>query len=415
MDKALRSNRRLWLRYAILIPTLLALASLTLLARGLILPCAVAIVLAYLCKPLVYILRGKGWSAHLAVMTVAFFLIGSVLICARVVIGALPQGLDRIQMMVRAEHRLNAKVERMLRLNQPDETQAHWIYRSFGAEIDYAMSQLNGWIQISPLDQHELLLPENKGRLPSSEEIQNMLQENLKRPRWTAAAARTPAGGNDAELKQHITQVLSSFSVWLLFPIVFFFLLGDDGSIFRYFMGFVPNHYFELVLTMLERVDRALGHYLRGTALECLLVGAVIGLGLFLFGVDPLSAAFIGLVSGVTNAIPFLGTLVGLAMGLGYGLMVEEIHPVLPFLTADDLLLGVVASVTVAHLLDNALFQPILVGKAVNLHPIVVVLSVAVAGMAFGLWGVLLAIPSVVVINTCLKTLVSGLKDYRLI
>ncbi len=68
-----------------------------------------------------------------------------------------------------------------------------------------------------------------------------------------------------------------------------------------------------------------------------------------------------------------------------------------------------------AHVLDNAIFQPVLVGKAVNLHPLAIVLGVAAGGVGFGVVGVLLAIPALVIIKTGLETLFSGLRDYRLI
>ena len=77
-------------------------------------------------------------------------------------------------------------------------------------------------------------------------------------------------------------------------------------------------------------------------------------------------------------------------------------------------MLGVCDAIGVADLLDNAVFQPLLVGRDVNLHPLGVILTVAASGMAFGFMGVLLAIPATVTIKVCIETVYSGLRDYRL-
>jgi predicted PurR-regulated permease PerM len=54
-------------------------------------------------------------------------------------------------------------------------------------------------------------------------------------------------------------------------------------------------------------------------------------------------------------------------------------------------------------------------GSAVNVHPLVVVVAIISGSLLMGLWGMLFAIPAVVVIKTAVATLFRGLKDYRII
>lgn len=399
-----KSQRPWILRTGIVALVFLALLVAIVAARPLILPCLVAAILAYLCKPIVYLLRRKNFPNELAVLSVAGTLLVVVGVSLKLATGALPEGLDRSEAQVKAEFRLNHSAEKILRISTENP---HWAYKQFKPEIDYLMTQLNDRIRISN--------SEKKILLEQRPDLKEKVAFNLTRPQWQPAPKENDSEVVEDKVKAHINFVVNSLALWILLPIVLVFLLGDDGSIFRFVMGFVPNRYFELSLTMLERTDRAIGHYLRGTALECTLVGLVIGVGLIVFGVDLKAAILIGLISGVTNAIPFLGTVVGLGLGMAYGLINEEIHPLLPFLGPDDLLWGVLATVGLAHVLDNAIFQPVLVGKAVNLHPLAIVLGVAAGGVGFGVVGVLLAIPALVIIKTGLETLFSGLRDYRLI
>src|SRR5690606_6435941 len=123
--------------------------------------------------------------------------------------------------------------------------------------------------------------------------------------------------------------------------------------------------------------------YLRGTLLECGLVGAVHMIGFYLVGMDPGMAILIGIIAGVANAIPFLGPFIGFVAGVFYALIAENVNPALPFLTADHILIGVMVTVAIAQLLDNAVFQPLVLGSAVNLHPLLVIIGVLGGSLIF--------------------------------
>jgi predicted PurR-regulated permease PerM len=65
--------------------------------------------------------------------------------------------------------------------------------------------------------------------------------------------------------------------------------------------------------------------------------------------------------------------------------------------------------------LDDVLFQPFVPGSAVNIHPLVVVIAILGGSLIMGLWGMLFAIPTVVVVKTTVATFFKELKDYRII
>jgi len=228
----------------------------------------------------------------------------------------------------------------------------------------------------------------------------------------TAPAAPAPTQPPVAE---EGTSLESKFSAWILAPLIFLFLGFDNGQIRRFFISLVPNRYFELSLTVLDRLDDAIGRYLRGTLMECFLVGLTLALGLILLGIPLGIAVAIGVVSGLLNAIPFLGAVIALVIGVSYALIAEDVRPLIPGLNPNDLALYVVILVVIAHVLDDVVFQPFVLGGAVNVHPLVVVIAIIAGSLIMGLWGMLFAIPTVVVVKTAVETFFKELKDYRII
>ena len=149
--------------------------------------------------------------------------------------------------------------------------------------------------------------------------------------------------------------------------------------------------------------------------MECFLVGLTLTLGLILLGIPFGVAVAIGVVSGLLNAIPFLGAVIALVIGVGYALIAENVRPLIPGLNPSDLALYVVILVVLVHILDDVVFQPFVLGSAVNVHPLVVVIAIIGGSLIMGLWGMLFAIPTVVVMKTAVATLFKELKDYRII
>ena len=196
---------------------------------------------------------------------------------------------------------------------------------------------------------------------------------------------------------------------------IFFFLGFDNGQIRRFFISLVPNRYFELSLTVLDRLDEAIGNYLRGTLTDCFLVALTLTLGLILLGIPVGIAIAIGIVSGLSSAIPFLGTVIALGIGVGYALIAENIRPLIPGLNPNDLALYVVILIIITRVLEDVVFQPFVLGSAVNVHPLVVIIAIVSGSLIMGLWGMLFAIPAVVVVKTAVATFFKELKDYRII
>jgi hypothetical protein len=101
--------------------------------------------------------------------------------------------------------------------------------------------------------------------------------------------------------------------------------------------------------------------------------------------------------------------------GSSVDLIAENIAPLVPGLNPNNLPLYVLILVGVTRILDDVVFQPFVLGSAVNIHPLVVVVAIIGGSLIMGLWGMVFAIPTVVVVKTAVETLFKELNDYRII
>jgi predicted PurR-regulated permease PerM len=110
-----------------------------------------------------------------------------------------------------------------------------------------------------------------------------------------------------------------------------------------------------------------------------------------------------------------MGFFAALLGGLAYALLAEEIHPLIPLVNADTFVIWVVAAVALAELLKNAVYEPLILGGAVELHPLVVVIGVVGGATLFGAAGMFLAIPTITVVRVLVASSARHLKAYGLV
>ena len=280
------------------------------------------------------------------------------------------------------------------------------------------MDKVNQLLELDPKEREQFLrystgyFVENK--------VLRYFQANQNTGKYTASeeapdAAPVTTGTVAPPVEPPAAREGSSWEPWILAPLIFIFLGFDNGQIRRYFISLVPNRYFELSLTLLDQLDSAIGKYLRGTLMECTLVGLTLFFGLILLGAPVGIATAIGLICGLVNAIPMLGTVIALVICLSYALIAENVVPLIPGLNPNNLPLYVIILVGITHVLDDVIFQPFVLGSAVSIHPLVVVVAIIGGSLVMGLWGMLFAIPTVVVVKTAVETLFKELKDYRIV
>ena len=384
---------------------------------GLVIPIIVGAFLAFLFRPLKE--RFKiPWLPHELQVLCSFAAIGLVLFFALDTARKyIPDNKQQLEYRVRLKYKLNEKYQQMV--TQSPEGKPSMLVSFIQKQTDPLMDKVNQLLELDPKEKQQFLhdrsghFGENNKILGYFEANQNT--RNYAAPEQAPAVAPAATATIAAPVQPAASGEGSSWEPWILAPLIFIFLGFDNGQIRRYFIGLVPNRYFELSLTLLDRLDNAIGKYLRGTLMECALVGLTLCLGLVLLGTPVGIATTIGLVCGLVNAIPMLGTIIALVICLSYALIAENLEPLIPGLDPNNLPLYVMILVGITHVLDDVVFQPFVLGSAVSIHPLVVIVAIIGGSLIMGLWGMLFAIPTVVVVKTAVETLFKELKDYRIV
>ncbi|KAA8967512.1 AI-2E family transporter [Mycobacterium sp.] len=189
-----------------------------------------------------------------------------------------------------------------------------------------------------------------------------------------------------------ITEIVTAVLL-MLFTLIFF--LYDGRNIWDYVTKIVPAGGRDRVRAAGRAGYGSLIGYVRATFLVALVDAAGVGAGLAIMSVPlalPLASvvflgAFIPLVGAVISG--FLAVVVALlAKGFGYALIT----------------LGVLVGV---NQLEAHILQPLVMGRAVSIHPLAVVLAISSGGVLAGIVGALLAVPTVAFLNNAFQVLLA--------
>ena len=181
-----------------------------------------------------------------------------------------------------------------------------------------------------------------------------------------------------------------------LIPILTFYLLRDWDFVVSHLGSLVPKSQRETVFKLARESDEVLGAFLRGQLLVMFALAVIYSVGLTLVGLK--FAIAIGVVSGLVSFVPYLGFVFGIALA-GITVVMEP-DPLLQ-------LAGVVATFSIAQMIEGSILTPKLVGDRIGLHPVIVIFAVAAGGQLFGFFGVLLALPVAAVLSVMIRFMYS--------
>jgi predicted PurR-regulated permease PerM len=206
-----------------------------------------------------------------------------------------------------------------------------------------------------------------------------LADENMSQTRDTGLAW---AGVVLAFLQRLFGSILAFGTLLVLLPIYTYFLLFELERIHRFVRHYMPAGERTRLSRVGAQIGEVLANFFRGRLLVCLLKGLGYALGLWIAGID--YALLIGLGTGFLSLVPFVGSVVGAVLACLIG-----------FLSHD--LVGTLWRVTVVfvvvELIENYLLVPKILGDTLALHPVVVIFAIRAGGAAFGMFGLLVALP----------------------
>lgn len=197
---------------------------------------------------------------------------------------------------------------------------------------------------------------------------------------------------------------LGSFSIGL-FSVLFiaFFLLKDSKLMEQGVLVFVPDNKEARSKKSFEKIKTLLSRYFVGLIFQILILFVIYTIILLIFGVK--NAVVIAFLCALLNLIPYVGPLVGgvlmltLTMSSFLGESFSEV--ILP--KTSYVMIGFV----IGQLVDNFFSQPFIFSKSVKSHPLEIFLVIIIAGILFGVIGMIVAIPTYTAIKVILKEFLS--------
>ena len=156
------------------------------------------------------------------------------------------------------------------------------------------------------------------------------------------------------------------------------FLLLEKNEIKKGVLALFPPQNRERVRNIIMTISKKVGGYVRGQLLLMFLVGLLTFIGLAIAGID--FALLLGIIAGVLEIVPILGP------------FLSAVPAVVIALAKDPLLtIYVVAVYLIVQRIENNILTPLILGKFLELHPIIIISAVFMAASTLGIFGAVLS------------------------
>lgn len=378
---------------ALAIAILLALLGIFLWSAGwvlnqlsdVLLPLAIAGIIAYLLDPAVDFFEKKRIARPRAILLVFFLGVMLVLILLATVV---PRLVVETEGLVQELHALSEKLENRLDLwmkNPPTifELPMLWKFAAKGGTNAVAQGSITNAVisatKTPSTNQVRAAGPEGeKQNLVKTEAFESVLS-------WLAKALPRIGQWFLAQLSKVVSWVGLLIGLSLVPVYTFYFLLEKQG-IQRKWTDYLPIHESKMkdeLVFVLQSINDYLILFFRGQVLVALCDGALLTCGFLIIGLN--SAFVFGVAAGLLSIVPYLGVLVSIipALALAAVQFGDWLHPVL-----------VLSIFGLVQLAEGLVISPKIMGNRVGLHPLTIIIAVMVGTTLMGgIIGGILAIP----------------------
>ena len=198
----------------------------------------------------------------------------------------------------------------------------------------------------------------------------------------------TKIGEVGTSLAQTLPNTLLSFARTLvsggtsffLGMLIGFYLLFDFRKVKGHILSLMPNSWHENAKDLMNRMNSRLRSYVQGVLLVMLFVFITQFIGLSLAGLR--APVVFAIFCAITDIIPYIGPWIG---GIPAVIIGFTMDPMTGIFT--------LVSIVVCQILENNFYQPLIMGKAMKLHPVTIILGLLIFSHFFGMIGMIIATP----------------------
>jgi predicted PurR-regulated permease PerM len=160
------------------------------------------------------------------------------------------------------------------------------------------------------------------------------------------------------------------------------YMLIDGNNFFRYMLRFVPPEHRPRVESLSGEIHRVFGRYLRGQLVLIVLMSIVTFVALE-WGFHLPYALWLGILTGLLEVVPLIGPISAATLACTIGFVQGGPNEAI----------GLAITYFVLREVEDQLVMPVVVGRAVNVHPLVTIFAVLVGEKVAGVLGMILAVP----------------------
>lgn len=180
---------------------------------------------------------------------------------------------------------------------------------------------------------------------------------------------------------------IGTFAMGLIIGI---YMLIDYDSINKHFINLFPEHIKDDVQILSNRMSVEVRKCVNGTFLVAFAVLICDSIGFALIGLN--APLLFGLFCGITDLIPFIGPYIGGGIAVVVGFTQAPIIGVLTLIIC-----------VIVQMFENYILQPVIMSKASNLHPVIIIIALLVFGHFFGIIGMIFATPCLTIARVILE------------
>jgi len=184
--------------------------------------------------------------------------------------------------------------------------------------------------------------------------------------------------------------VLNIVLYLIIGPLLGIYILLYTESIKTTFIKIIPKRFKNQTAIILDRINKVAGRYIRGQILVSIIVGILCTVVLLVLKVD--FAILLGSIAGLLNIIPLLGPIIGAIPAALAALFISPLKALL-----------VILLFVAIQQIDNYVISPNIMKYQVGVHPGIIIFSLMVGGALLGIWGLIIAVPTVAVLQEILR------------
>lgn len=186
-------------------------------------------------------------------------------------------------------------------------------------------------------------------------------------------------------ISSSVSIVIGLFSVFATILYIFF-ILKDYSTITKHFISLVPTQYQHFVSSLMQDLEQGMNNYYRGQFLVVLIVSILFSIGFSVISM-PLGI-LMGIIVGLLNLIPYMQII-----GIPPCILLMLVHSIETGSSPIYGLVGLALVFIVVQIIQDGFLTPKIMGQKLGLNAAVILLSLSIFGMLFGLIGLIIALP----------------------